>query len=411
MMRRAGRIGSRAEASGPVDWRRNLAALWFSQFTATFGFSFVFPFLPLFLHLDLGLSDPRQLAFWSGLVAGATGFTQAVASPIWGSLGDRFGRKQMVIRAMLGGALSVALMGVVESAGELLGARMLLGVMSGTVPAATALVAAETPPQEVGWALGILSSGVALGRSIGPLVGGLLAALTSLRAVFVGSGAILALASLVVIALVRETPRERRRLSIASVREIVGAAAPGTVGVLGALVGCQLLMQFAYASAQQLVVLRLLVLHPTNPALVTGLAFAAGGLATIVSATNYSRLLALGGYRLLAIAAALLLAVTILALALAPTVPTVIAALAACGFVFGALNPALASMIGLETPAAVKATVFGISASCISLGFGVGPLVAGAAASLLDVRAGLLVAAAAAAATAAVLARWVREPA
>src|SRR6266513_177097 len=58
----------------PLDWRRNLAALWLAELTAILGFSFAFPFLPLFLHRELHIGNGPELAFWSGIAAGTTGF-------------------------------------------------------------------------------------------------------------------------------------------------------------------------------------------------------------------------------------------------------------------------------------------------------------------------------------------------
>src|SRR5207253_8670973 len=102
----------------------------------------------------------------------ASGFALAVASPIWGILGDRFGRKPMLLRSMLGGAITVGLIFFVQNPTELIVLRFLQGATSGTVAAATALVAAETPRSRVGWALGVVTSAVALGRAIGPVIGG-----------------------------------------------------------------------------------------------------------------------------------------------------------------------------------------------------------------------------------------------
>src|SRR6202011_2488591 len=78
-----------APQSTAVNWRRNLAALWLAEFTAILGFSFAFPFLPLFLHRELHIPTGSELAFWSGITAGATGFAPAVTSPILGRLADR----------------------------------------------------------------------------------------------------------------------------------------------------------------------------------------------------------------------------------------------------------------------------------------------------------------------------------
>src|SRR5206468_1737776 len=95
--------------SGGVNWRRNLAALWFAEFTAIFGFSFAFPFLPIFLSRDLGVHQGSDLYLWTAASASVSGLSMAIASPIWGILGDRFGRKPMLMRSMLGGAITVGL--------------------------------------------------------------------------------------------------------------------------------------------------------------------------------------------------------------------------------------------------------------------------------------------------------------
>src|SRR2546428_14102560 len=96
----------------------------------------------------------------------------AVASPIWGILGDRFGRKPMLIRSMLGGAITVGLIFFVQNPIQLVVLRLLQGATSGTVAAATALVAGETPRHRGRWALGGVTAGGALGGRGGSLVGG-----------------------------------------------------------------------------------------------------------------------------------------------------------------------------------------------------------------------------------------------
>ncbi|TMF76594.1 MAG: multidrug efflux MFS transporter, partial [Chloroflexi bacterium] len=98
-----------------MNWRRNLAALWFAEFTAIFGFSFAFPFLSIFLSKDLGVHPGRDLDLWTAASASASGLALAVASPIWGILGDRFGRKPMLLRSMLGGAITVGLIFFVQN--------------------------------------------------------------------------------------------------------------------------------------------------------------------------------------------------------------------------------------------------------------------------------------------------------
>ena len=179
------------KGGGAVDWQRNLVALWFAEFTAIFGFSFAFPFLSIFISQDLGVAPGRDLDLWTAAAGSVSGLAMAFASPVWGVLGDRYGRKPMLIRSMVGGAVTVGLIFFVQTPVQLVILRFLQGMTSGTVAAATALVAVETPRHRVGWALGVVTSAVALGGAVGPVVGGLAGAAFGLRLVFLGGGILL----------------------------------------------------------------------------------------------------------------------------------------------------------------------------------------------------------------------------
>lgn len=393
-----------------VDWRRNLAALWFAELTAIFGFSFAFPFMPLFLK-ELGVQSGSELALWTGLAGGAAGFAQAITSPFWGVLADRYGRRSMLLRAMIGGAVTVGLMGLARGPLDLVILRVVQGAASGTVAAATALVATGTPRTRVAWALGVLSSSIAVGSAVGPLVGGIAASLIGLRATFVGGGLVLLASAIPVLLVVQEAPFERRPAQRDSAMTTLRAAGVGTVAAVAVLVVCQGLLQVSFSGFQPLVVLRLLNHASSGVATITGVAFAAAGLASALAAIAYSGLVRRTSYRAVAVAAALLLAAAELTVASLPQVEAIVVGTALAGLFYGALGPALASMIGLETPVAVQARVFGVSASAIAVGFGAGPLLAGTLAAYSSVPAALGVAAGFAVILALVLALRAREPA
>ena len=394
-----------------VNWRRNLAALWLAEFTAILGFSFAFPFLPLFLHRELHIPSGPQLSFWTGIAASATGFALALTSPIWGRLADRYGRKPMLIRAMIGGGISVGLMGLTQSALQLTVLRGVQGASSGTVAAATALVATETPAAHLAWGLGILSSAISLGSAVGPAAGGLATNVIGLRAIFLAGGAMLLLAAIPVLFVVRESPRRLARTDAPRTLEILRLARTGTVGALAVLIVGQGLQQTSYGAAQQLVVLRLLELMSAREAqFLTGITFAAAGIATALASLTYHRLLRRTTYRRLLIAGAVLLGLALLGAAAAATAPFLIAAFVVASFFSGALIPAFGAMIGLESPAIVQATVFGVGSSAIALGFGLGPLLGGIVASAAGIRTGLIVAAALAFSLAVLVGFRAREP-
>ena len=393
-----------------VDWRRNLAALWFAQFTAIFGFSFAFPFLPVYLR-ELGIHDVGQLAVWTGVAGGASGAALAIMSPLWGVLADRYGRRAMLLRAMVGAGLTVGLMGFARGPLDLVLLRLIQGATSGTVPAATALVASGTPRHRVGWALGVLSSAVAVGSALGPLVGGLASAAFGIRAIFWAGGVLLAIATLPVLILVREAPVRRTEEERGPVIPLLRRVAPGAVGTLAALLVCQALIQFTYNGYQPLVVLRLLEHLSSGIEAVTGLAFAAAGLCSALASVLYASFARRIGYRVLGVIAALLLAGGQLLVAWSPGAVLIVAGAALVGAFYGTVGPVISTMIGLETPTAVQARVFGVVASANAVGFALGPLGGGLLAARYGTFVGISACAVASCVLATVLATRAREPA
>lgn len=185
-------------------WKRNLYILYVGQFLAMASTSSITPFLPLYLQ-DLGLTDPKKVLFWSGMIYGANLLTAFLFSPLWGKLADRYGRKVMLVRSGIGMAVTITLMGVATSPVHLLLLRLVNGVLSGFGPAAIALTATNTPKERSGYALGILHSGAVAGTICGPLIGGLMADHFGLREVFFYTGISIFVAALIVIFGVKET--------------------------------------------------------------------------------------------------------------------------------------------------------------------------------------------------------------
>ena len=396
--------------AGGVNWRRNLAALWFAEFTAIFGFSFAFPFLPIFLHTDLGVASGRDLDLWTAAAASVSGLSMGIASPIWGVLGDRYGRKPMLVRSMLGGAITVGLIYFAQNPSELLVLRFLQGATSGTVAAATALVAAETPRTRVGWALGVVSSAVALGGAIGPVVGGVAATFIGLRLVFLGGGGLLLISLVPVLWIVRESPMVRQTGSRPGALSLI-AAQPGLRRALAVLIGAQGMASVCNSGVQPLVVLRLLEMVTTGASAATGIAFGLAGVANSVAAIGYTRLTRRFGYVRTAAAAAALLAVGAAVIGIAPVASLVVVAVGLNGLFSGVIIPATAAMIGLETPHEAQSTVFGLNASSVAFGFFLGPLIGGGVAATSSVSVALIVVAALAVGLAVLLAVGAREPA
>ena len=179
------------------DWRVTLAIVCFAQLFTSTGFSLIFPFLPLYVK-SLGSTFNVGVELASGLVFSVTGITMMIASPMWGAVADRVGRKPMVLRATIGGTLLLFLMGCVQSVEQLLILRALQGAITGTVAANNALVAAVAPRERMGFAMGTLQVSLWAGVALGPLMGGVLADAFGFAMPFYITASMLALSSLLI---------------------------------------------------------------------------------------------------------------------------------------------------------------------------------------------------------------------
>ena len=83
-----------------------------------------------------------------------------ISSPLWGSLSDRFGRKNMLLRAYAGATVTITAQAIVQNVWQLLALRALQGMFVGTIPAATALIAGGTPQKRMAYALGLVQMAV-----------------------------------------------------------------------------------------------------------------------------------------------------------------------------------------------------------------------------------------------------------
>ncbi len=197
-------FGKHVDLQFSEAWRRTLYITFFAQIITAVGFSSVFPFLPLYVEA-LGSTSGLSIEFLAGLVYSAQAFCMMLASPVWGAIADRFGRKLMVQRACFGGAGIILLMAFVRSAEQLILLRAVQGLITGSVAASSALVAAEAPRTRTGFALGLLQTGLGIGIALGPLIGGAVADAFGYGAAFYITAALLLVAGILVFFGVEET--------------------------------------------------------------------------------------------------------------------------------------------------------------------------------------------------------------
>jgi MFS family permease len=151
--------------------RRNFLAVWPSLFATSMGLMAFLPMLALYVQERFGIDDPSALTFWASIVYGAAPFSAALAGPIWGAMGDRFGKRPMAIRANLAIAVTTALMPLAPSPLVLLCMRALQGVLAGYVAPAMSLVTQGLPKRVHGRVIAKLQVAMATGSFLGPYLG------------------------------------------------------------------------------------------------------------------------------------------------------------------------------------------------------------------------------------------------
>lgn len=372
-----------------ADWRRTLRIMWWTQLAAVSGMSLVLPILPLVVR-SLGVQDLSSVQRWSGATFSAPFLFAALMTPVWGWVGDRTGRKPMVVRALVGLAAAIFLMGFARTPGQLLLLRVLQGAVSGFIPAAIALVSSVAPRAELGYALGTLSSAQAGGIVLGPLVGGVLADLVGFQNLFFVTAAIEVGAALMVLRLVHE----QRRPPAADRPSVLANARFALRGPVRVALAGLFLAQLAILLVQPFFALYVeaMGVEPRRLSSATGLLFGVTGLATLVAAPRWGRIGDRLGRRrslLLAFSGA---AVVFGLQGVATGVEALFVLRLLQGLLAAAMLPSLYATIASHTPEERRAGIVAFGSSATLLGGLTGPLLGGFLAAQLGMRPVFLVA-------------------
>ncbi|MDY6875534.1 MAG: MFS transporter [Chloroflexota bacterium] len=396
---------SKTTVKSPVSWRRNLLAIWFAELVAIVGFTVVIPLLPLYVQ-ELGVQGEQDVRIWSGVVFSVQAVTMAIFSPIWGSLSDRYGRKVMVERAMFAGAVLITLMGLAQSIGQLVFLRALQGVLTGTVTAATTLVATTTPREHVGYAMGVFQVATYAGASAGPLLGGLVADSFGYRVAFWVTGVLLFLAALGVLIFVKEefhpvtqpvseqalvnadrvTLRHRVWNRLAPV-----LSSPLLLGVLG--------VRFLMRLGGRLLgpVLPLFIQEIASAgarvASISGLIGGVGAAAGALGALGLGRLGDRRGYRGILMICAMGSAACYLPQFFVGDPGWLLVLQAGAGLAMGGILASISALLASLAPEGQEGIVYGVDASVVSVANAIGPMTGSALAVWMGLRAPFLLAA------------------
>ena len=367
----------------PVEFRYARLILLTALISVGFGFTVLFAILGP-LGREVGMSELQI----SSIIA-ASSLVVFLASPRWGRLSDRWGRKRVMVIGLFGYACgnflfaSVFHLTLIGALLPLAGYLLLMltrvmhaSVMSAIMPASSAYMADITSVATRTKGMGAVGAANNFGSILGPALGGLLAGITLLTPLWVAS-AVAITTALFVIFLLPDIPKvapstgQSRR----SASQKLGYFDPRILPYI--IVGA--LMFMGMALVQQTLAFRfqdVLGLTAVETAQTFGIAMGSSAAASLVSQIGLMQRINLTPFQWLRVALPIL-AIAFACLALADTRNLMITAMVLQGAGIGLAGPAFMAGASLAVEPHEQGAVAGIAGSCGPLGFTLGPLLGG----------------------------------
>ena len=350
------------------------ALLFLTVFLDVAGFGMILPLLPFYAQ-RYGAD-----AFAVGALFACYSLAQALCAPLLGRLSDRYGRRPVLLAALLANAGALALFASAETFLVLFVARTLSGVAAANFSIAQAYVADVTAPADRARGLGMIGAALGMGFVLGPGLGGLLATLGDMagldgqRAVPAGA-AVLTIANfaLVALRLPESLPAEGRR------RLRPGALVPllGLLRVERPVLGLMALfftVIFAFSTMEATLALYCAERFGFGVGETSALLVAIGVVIAVVQGGMVGRLVTRFGEQRLMFAGIALMALGLAAVPAAPVVATLAAACSLLAIGSGIHQPSLLGLVSRLSSDAEQGETLGLSRSMQALARTGGPL-------------------------------------
>jgi DHA1 family tetracycline resistance protein-like MFS transporter len=339
------------------------------------GFGLVIPLMPF--YAERFSASPQQVTVLMAVFS----LMSMLASPFWGRLSDRVGRRPVLMVSMAAAALAYLWMGFANALWMLFAARALAGVCAGNISAAQAYIADVTPPEKRARGMGLIGAAFGLGFIVGPALGGVVAgnnlATADMRTPGLIAAALSLTALLGVLFVLKESlpaglPERPRKSRVVALREALGRKA------LGRLLVVFFLAILAFAGMEATFALWAMAQFGWGPAQIGYIFTYVGLLSAIMQGGLIGRLTARFGEEKLLIAGLSLIALGLVLISLARDLPVLILAVSGLALGMGAMQPSLNSLISRRAGAEEQGEIMGVAQSVASLSRVLGPLLAGA---------------------------------
>ena len=353
-------------------WKRTVYISFLCTFCTSFGVSQLSPILPLYFH-EMGVESAEELARWAGLATGVTYLVVCLSAPFWGRMADKHGRKITLIRSSFGMAICNFIIAFQHTPEGGVFMRLIQGLVSGFYTACITLIAAETPLDHTGWALGLLASAQLSGSLVGPLIGGYIADEIGIRNDFILVGCLMLIAFILSYLFIHENYVPNKDKVTLTFKQLK-VALPEFDAIV-ALCITSFIYAICIMSLQPIIAVYIKGIVPPeteNLGFIAGAVFSMMGLAQLVSSSPIGGLVDRIGARKVLITSLIYVGVLNIPQAYVTDVYQLAAVRFLQGLGLGGMLPALNTFLASKIDKALSGQVFAYNQSCQFFGYFIG---------------------------------------